>query len=233
MHCPTCGKALRTEQGMRQHHTKVHGDPLPNRTCSGCGIDFYDPKARREYCDDCNPNAGEHNGNWKGGMETATCERCESSFEFYRSDKKGIYCPECVENADVFLGVPYYEYHEIDRVQKVCEWCGRISTVLRSKDRREPVRFCSRNCLSRWLSDQWEDAENAYNGRWRELRRKALERDDHTCQHCGITEKRSVTNRTSIILSRYGNSVIHNSPTPWITSFVSAGAVIDTPKSNR
>ncbi|ELY60603.1 HNH endonuclease [Natronolimnohabitans innermongolicus] len=189
MDCPTCGQSLATERGMRQHHTKVHDEPLPNRTCNGCNAEFYDPKSRRSYCDDCNPNAGEHNGNWKGGTETASCKRCESTFEYYPSDKPGVYCSDCVVGADDFLGTPYYEYHDIERVQKVCEWCGKISTVLKSRTEREPVRFCSQVCLSRWLSDQWEDSENAYNGRWREVRRQALERDDHSCQHCGITRE--------------------------------------------
>jgi hypothetical protein len=44
--CPTCGKSLTTEQGMGQHHTKAHGDPVPNRTCKGRETDFYGPKAR-------------------------------------------------------------------------------------------------------------------------------------------------------------------------------------------
>jgi hypothetical protein len=33
---------------MRQHHTQIHGVPLPNRTCKGCGTELYDPKARKE-----------------------------------------------------------------------------------------------------------------------------------------------------------------------------------------
>jgi hypothetical protein len=69
MDCPTCGTSLSTRQGMRQHHTKMHGEPLPNRTCTGCDERFYDPKARREYCGDCNPNAGSNNGNWKHAAE--------------------------------------------------------------------------------------------------------------------------------------------------------------------
>jgi len=189
MQCPTCGNELDTEQGMRQHHTKVHGEPLPNRTCKGCETDFYDPKARRKYCDDCNPNAGEHNGNWKGGKETTTCKLCESSFEYYPSNKPGVYCPDCVDTAEEFLGTPYYEYHDIERVKRVCELCGRIMTVLKSRAERETVRFCSNNCLHLWLSDRWGKTENQYNGRWRSVRRAALERDDHTCQRCGITRE--------------------------------------------
>jgi hypothetical protein len=102
--CPTCGKQLNTQEGMRQHHTKVHGDPLPNRTCKGCGTEFYDEKARLAFCDDCNPEAGEHNGNWKDARETTTCERCEAAFEFYPSDKEGVYCPTCVDEMNTFVG---------------------------------------------------------------------------------------------------------------------------------
>lgn len=57
MNCPTCGKSLRTERGPRQHHTKVHGDPLPTRTRTGCGTAFSDSKARREFCADCHPKS--------------------------------------------------------------------------------------------------------------------------------------------------------------------------------
>ena len=213
MDCPTCGKSLSSERGMRQHHTEVHDDPLPNRTCNGCGADFYDPKARLEYCDDCNPNAGEHNGNWKDATETTTCKRCDSTFESYPSNKHGVYCSDCVSNADEFLGTPYYEYHDIQRVERVCEQCGRISSVLKSKVDREPARFCSQSCLHQWLSDQWEDVDNPYNGRWREVRRKALERDTHTCHRCGITSEESDTNRMFTISNRYVNSPIHNSLT--------------------
>jgi hypothetical protein len=56
--CPSCERTMATMQGMRQHHTKVHGEALPNRVCSRCETDFYDPKARKEYCSNCNPNAG-------------------------------------------------------------------------------------------------------------------------------------------------------------------------------
>jgi len=83
MRCPTCEKMLPTEQGMRQHHPKVHGEPLPNRTCVDCGTEFYHAKAKRKFCYDCNHNAGENNGNWKDARETAECRLCGDSFEFY------------------------------------------------------------------------------------------------------------------------------------------------------
>lgn len=193
MDCPTCGRSLRTEQGMRQHHTKVHGDPLPNRTCSGCGTDFYDPKARREYCECCNPNAGEHNGNWKDATETASCKRCGSSFSFYPSSKKGIYCPECIEACSGLLPVNPMEKGE--RVTMYCESCGDSLEVRPARiDERERGFFCTLDCYGDWLSEhvvgpdhhQWEGGPIEYGRTWWRVRRQALERDEYECQHCGV-----------------------------------------------
>jgi hypothetical protein len=184
MECPTCGKSLGTERGMRQHHTKVHGDPLPNRACNGCGIDFYDPEARCDYCDDCDPNAGEHNGNWKDAKERTTCERCGGEFEYYPSDKEGVYCPKCVREADEFLGDHYAEVHDIERVERECENCGEQFSVLPCVLRDGGVRFCSRECVRDALYDS-RSPHSAYSGNWYRIRERALERDDHRCQYCG------------------------------------------------
>ncbi|MDX1746008.1 MAG: HNH endonuclease signature motif containing protein [Halobacteriales archaeon] len=180
--CPTCDRELTTERGMRQHHTKVHGVPLPNRTCKGCGTAFHDTKAGRSYCDDCNPNAGEHNGNWRGGRETATCQLCGAEFRFYPSEKKGVYCPTCVEESDEFLGTPYHEVHEIERIDRECDHCGEEMSVLQTDRKRGRGRFCSHECLCLWMS---KDGATSYNRGWFRPRRSALERDDYTCQECG------------------------------------------------
>lgn len=92
---------------MRQHHTKVHDTPLPNRTCGECGEEFYDPKARRTHCEDWYTEAGEQNGNWNGAKAQADCERCGSEFEYYPSDKDGMYCSACVEEAIGLLSKNY------------------------------------------------------------------------------------------------------------------------------
>lgn len=194
MECPTCGKRLSTERGMRQHHTKVHDDPLPNRECSGCGTGFYDPKARLEYCDDCNPNGGENNGNWKGAKEATECGRCGDEFDFYPSNKKGVYCSECVEEADEFLGTPYAETVDADRVTRNCDYCSTEITVLECNRRYGMGRFCSRECLSEWMSEnrrgkkhqQWQGGDEGYYGRWCSIRRKVLARDGYRCQVCGV-----------------------------------------------
>lgn len=192
MDCPTCGKSLSTERGVRQHHTKVHGDPLPNRTCSGCGTEFYDPKARLEFCDDCNPNGGEHNGNWKGRKETASCTCCGSRFEYYPSDKPGVYCSDCVDDAQGLL--PDNPSTKEERVVVDCAACGAELEVRPARlDEQERGFFCTLDCYGDWLSEhivgpahhQWEGGPIDYGRTWWRIRRHALERDDYECQHCG------------------------------------------------
>lgn len=191
--CPDCGKSLVTEQGMRQHHTKVHGEPLPNRHCKGCDTEFYDPKSRRTYCEGCNPEAREHNGNWRGGKESTECLLCGDTFEYYQSEKEGVYCPDCVKEANDFLGESFAEVHDIERVERDCEYCGEPMSVLVSERKRGNGRFCSRDCLATWMSanhrgenhHQWLGEGGDYTGEWWKARRKALKRDNYRCQHCG------------------------------------------------
>lgn len=181
MDCPTCGKSLTSERGMRQHHTKVHGNPLPNRTCNGCGVEFYDAKAQRAFCDDCNPNAGENNGNYSDATERTTCKSCGSA---------------CVSSADGLL--PKNPSKRIERVTTECPACETELRVLRSRlKRRTRGVFCDQSCHGEWLSEnivgenhhQWEGGTIAYGQKWWRIRRKALERDGYTCRNCGKSGK--------------------------------------------
>lgn len=191
MECPTCGEILSSERGMRQHHTKVHDDPLPNRTCGDCGTEFYDPKAQRAYCDDCYSNSGEQNGNYRDAKDTTDCDRCGTSFEFYPSNKDGIYCSDCVNKADGLLPT---EDTSMARIEVPCEHCG--STLERHPSRVEAAsygEFCDLDCYGDWLAEnvvgsahhQWKGGTIRYGSSWWQIRRAALHRDNHECQRCG------------------------------------------------
>lgn len=194
MECPTCGKGFRTLSGMRQHHAKVHGVSLPNRECKGCGSRFYDPKARQKFCTDCNPNSGENNGNWKGAREEAECRVCGAEFEYYPSNKEGVYCSDCVQSADGLL--PENPSTPIPRLEVDCLHCGSTQRVLPSRVSYQTRGFfCDRDCYGKWLSEnvvgedhhQWEGGSLTYGQRWWRTRRLALHRDKHRCQYCGLT----------------------------------------------
>ena len=173
---------------MRQHHTKVHGEPLPNLTCKACGSEFYHPKADRSYCAGCNPNAGEHNPNWRDAREVTECKLCDTAFEYYPSNKDGVYCPACVEASDEFLGTPSYEMRDIERIRKKCGQCGEEMEVLQSTLDYGHGKFCSIECRDASFSDGFENPHSEpYNGIWHRIRRRAYERDDHRCQVCGKT----------------------------------------------
>lgn len=196
---PTCPRELRTEQGMRQHHAKVHGESLPNRTCEGCGMEFYDQKARLSYCDECNPNGGEHNGNYRDAEETAECRLCGTEFEYYPSDKDGVFCPSCVEEAEEFLGAPSWEVRGIERIEFDCEQCDTTFDLPPSDVACGRGRFCSHECKSRWMSENWQGEDHHtwkggtdrswYTGRWSSIRQEARERDNHACRLCNKSKE--------------------------------------------
>lgn len=57
--CPTCGKVLSSELGMKQHHSKVHGESLAisTRPCSFCDSevrrhDSHSEDRENVFCDD-------------------------------------------------------------------------------------------------------------------------------------------------------------------------------------
>jgi len=118
---------------------------------------------------------------------------CGDEFEYYPSDKEGVYCPACVAESDVFLGDPGWK--DAERVEKPCEQCGDVMEVLQSDLQRSGRRFCSRECHGQWLSEnrvgedhhQWEGGAISYGGEWWSVRRKARKRDQHRCQRCGKT----------------------------------------------
>lgn len=180
---------------MRQHHTKVHGDPLPNRTCSGCGSEFYDPKARAQYCGECDPNAGANNGNWKGGTTSGTCRECGDGFEYYPSDKDGVYCSSCIAEADGLL--PENPAERLPRTSTSCPACGAVQLVLPSLlERRTRGVFCDLDCYGEWLSENvvgenhhhWKAGESPYAHGWSNVRRAARVRDEYQCRVCGKTK---------------------------------------------
>lgn len=169
-----------------------------NRTCAGCGTQFYDPKARLRYCEDRDPETGEHNGNWHGATEEAICRLRGSAFESCPSDKEGVFCPACVEARDEFPGTPSWTLREVERVAFERDQCGEPFELLASAVERleDRGRFCSHDCRSARMSENWRTADHPawkgggtipYAGRWWEAGRLALERDEYSCRSCGRT----------------------------------------------
>lgn len=108
------------------------------------------------------------------------CERCGKPFLAYHSRLKrgeSKFCSrECRQN----------------RETKHCTHCGKPYQVIMCES--DASRFCSKKCRFRWMSENQRGANNPawrggaieyYGDSWDAQRKRALERDDYTCQRCG------------------------------------------------
>lgn len=202
--CPTCDKSFDTERGGRVHHWRSHGNRLDNATCSECGERFYSEHGRKYCSTSCREaavsRAGAQNPNYQGGTEVGTCRLCNAEFEYYPSEKSGIYCPSCVEGA-AWRTPPTLEGDENPRWNGgkrtvECTVCG--STIERYPSQLHTAVFCGRECRRSWLSERfsgaghpnWKGGVNlGYGTGWKEARAETLERDGYECQFCGVSRE--------------------------------------------
>jgi 5-methylcytosine-specific restriction endonuclease McrA len=200
--CPTCDRTFTSKRGLRVHHAQVHGESLPNRECACCETAFY-CEHEKKYCSkDCREQSvsfsGSDNPNYQGGRTVASCRLCGDEFEYYPSEKPGLYCPSCVD------GETWQTLPEIDGADNprwgggkqtvTCDICDTV--VKRWPSEITDVTLCGRACRSKWLSEtfagenhpNWTDTEElAYGSGWDRIRRQAVKRDGYRCSLCGTT----------------------------------------------
>jgi endogenous inhibitor of DNA gyrase (YacG/DUF329 family) len=203
--CPTCGEGFDSHRGLAVHHSHAHDEKLSNRECAQCGTAFH-CKHEKRYCSEgCRDEAvsyeGENNPNYNGGMTETTCEICGTSFEYYPSNKEGLYCSDCVESEEWrhkrdIKGERNPRWsggkRELD-----CETCGE-TVERRPWNITGEATFCSDECQYEWLSEaftgeghpNWEGGDTGNYGKgWNRVRKQALERDGYECTHCGKSKE--------------------------------------------
>lgn len=138
-------------------------------------------------------SAGEQSYLWKGGGVQKTCPVCEDEFTVKQSHAERRRCCSraCYGEwqSEHRTGSKVHNWKE--RVLLTCETCEEEYQVRPS---RKDSRFCSAECQYDWLGQtyrgenhpNWNGGKIGYYGpNWRQQRRKARERDNHTCQYCG------------------------------------------------
>lgn len=199
--CPTCGDSFGTLQGVRIHHSLVHDERLPNQECDHCGTEFHSTYEKAYCSDGCRERSvsfeGEDNPNYRGARESTECDRCGAEFEYYPSEKDGVYCPDCVEAGDwrsppALSGEDSPSWSGGKRVLE-CDVCGDEFRHYPSEI-GDGATLCGEDCRAAWLSEtysgpghpNWKGGGSTRYGQgWNRTRQAALERDDHRCVVCG------------------------------------------------
>ena len=199
--CPTCGARFPNIQRLRKHHNNEHDRKLPNQECAQCGATYY-AEHEKKFCSrqciiESGTYAGENHPNYQGGKESTNCEICDREFEYYPSDKKGLYCSECVKTKQ-WQTIPRITGEDHPRwiggkQEYSCTVCGNTVERYPSNAKSKAIT-CSETCRRKHLSESfageghpnWKGGGNeAYGPGWAAARRKALERDDYRCRRCG------------------------------------------------
>lgn len=125
---------------------------------------------------------------------TLICTECQKPFEVIKSRKNAKYCDRnCLGKANGRRAKEKLS----KQVLVECSYCknqfNKKPSVVKT------LNFCTANCMATYYSENqlfsgensgtWSGGKiNYYGPNWLAQRRTARERDDYTCQRCGITE---------------------------------------------
>lgn len=154
------------------------------KECPQCGKKFTHRPQKKQVC--CSKECADQRRKIPGSnSNTFTCATCGIEFVDTGWAKTRKYCSiECSSTVQ-------------KRRKKVsCVNCGKVSERTISWAMRGQASFCDRDCRDRWQSGEKHPKFKGGGVRWRgsnwlSQARKARDRDNHCCQHCGISEKKS------------------------------------------
>lgn len=193
--CPTCGQDdFATKRGMKAHHSQVHGESIAGIEvqCIECDSTTRVFPSRAEEHDHhyCSIECQKRHKSEKITRECANCgiEMTKKPSRF--DDRENHFCSYSCQG----------QFTKNERREEYdCDWCGTTITVQKSRLERRKRHYCGRGCYRKWLSHnrtgddhpQYNGHEDYYGENWHRQRRKALERDNHECQNCGMSNTES------------------------------------------
>ena len=191
--------------------------PYQPKLCVLCGSMFQPRSSRSQACDSCKRRICEHCGQsfietsvarithgfsrfcsrkcyfaarWgTKHWETRTCPICGKQYQALRSDIHKTCSAEC---GNVLKG-----QSRSRQIRLGCDWCGKL--FYRPPSDVHSIRvFCCQEHSTLWWAEyglhgkehpRWTGGHrNCYGPNWKEQSAKARQRDECTCQECGMTE---------------------------------------------
>lgn len=132
---------------------------------------------------------GENHWNWKGGLVTVSCDYCRQPIKVAPSLLR--------QRTHHFCNRECYNYWTNDPGTVPCDYCGNPVTIPHCILKKQEHFFCNRQCYIQWYKQNIVGGEQNWNWRggpipygplWPTQRDRARNRDNYTCQLCGITE---------------------------------------------
>lgn len=174
----------------------------PNGHCLYCESPIYIRPSRLGRKNFCNRACHKL---WTKSTSTAIgeyiCLNCNQPFmrlvALQQRNKRPFCCRKCwaAWRSKNEKGEEHPLYAE---VELACAYCGSPVRRKNHHTRKHPMQFCDQKCRGAWLSQNvsgenhpnWKGGWDPYYGpNWRSQRKKARERDNHTCQICGATRE--------------------------------------------
>jgi hypothetical protein len=209
--CPTCGETFSSEFGVKQHHTKTHGESIAGKVvdCDNCG-DTVRKKPNRiknwdnHFCgNECRFEYKRGENHHQHNRITVICDNCGDETEkrpcrVERSEKNfcNMSCRnEFYEKSGMWSGESSPSWTG-GKETSVCKQCNSTYEHVKSRD----SKFCSRSCKGDWMSKnmigedhpRWKNTNNThykyYGHTWRDKREKIISLDNCKCQECGSGE---------------------------------------------
>lgn len=163
-------------------------------TCKGCGVSFervQNTDRVPKYCSvECRRKYVIPPGTEPVPLKTNTCATCGVEFEFKRSVKRKYCSKKC---NDVGRAGKRMANYKGKYLSAKCQQCGADIECYPHRLKK----FCNEVCYAKWQSEnlsgensyEWQGGAVDYRGpNWDEQADAARERDDHRCQHCGVSE---------------------------------------------
>lgn len=206
--CPTCGRGFDTEQGLKIHHARAHGESIAGVEveCEQCGETVRKEPWQVEQRDHhfC---SRECHGVFQVSLVAVKCDYCGEEVQkqpHQLENNDHHFCSrECMgawrsehkagENAAAWRG---------GNVEVACAQCGETMRKKPADAEQYDHHFCSLECKGAWQSDhktgenapRWRGGSpNHYGPSWRRQRRAALSRADAACELCGLTREQHRT----------------------------------------